>query len=165
LVAQKRERIFLVGFREPTDWTWPHWPPVEHGPKLGSVLETNVDPKYTLSDRAWAAHQARRERNRAAGKGFGYSMFGPGDTTRTISARYGKDGSEALVEQPGRNPRKLTPREALRLQGFPDTHQIVCSDIQTYRQAGNAVAVPVVEALARQVVAALDASAWARPSA
>lgn len=163
LVPQKRQRIFLVGFREPTNWQWPEWE--DKHPQLRDILEPFVDNKYTLSDKMWSWLQAHAAKSAALGKGFGFGLVGPDDVARTISARYGKDGSEILIAQPGKNPRKLTPREALRLQGFPESHQIVCSDTQIYRQAGNAVAVPVVEQLARQVVHTLNKSTWATPVA
>jgi DNA (cytosine-5)-methyltransferase 1 len=161
LTPQRRQRVFLVGFREPTEWVWPEWD--DAGLRLGDIMERDVDPKYTLSDKLWNYLQSHAKKSADAGKGFGFGLVGPDDITRTISARYGKDGSEILIAQPGKNPRRLTPREALRLQGFPDSHEIVCSDSQTYKQAGNAVAVPVVEQLARQVVATLDKAAWAKP--
>lgn len=161
LVPQKRERIFLVGFREDVQWQWPEWEDLH--PTLKDILEPQVDPKYTHTDKGWQWLQAHAAKSASLGKGFGFGLVGPDDVARTISARYGKDGSEILIDQPGKNPRKLTPREALRLQGFPESHEIVCSDTQIYKQAGNAVAVPVVEQLARQIVKTLDAAEWAKP--
>ncbi|MFR0556102.1 DNA cytosine methyltransferase [Pseudoscardovia radai] len=112
--------------------------------------------KYTLSDRLWAYLQAYAAKHKAAGNGFGYGLIGPGDTTRTLSARYYKDGSEILVRQPGRNPRRLTPRECARLQGFPDSFVIPVSDTQAYRQFGNSVCVPAVAAVARLMRRSLE---------
>ena len=123
------------------------------GPKLGSILDRHedVDPKYTLTERLWEYLQAYKAKHNAKGNGFGYSLFGPNDVARTLSARYYKDGSEILIDQPGKRPRRLTPQECARLMGFEHGDrrwQIHVSDTQAYRQFGNAVVVPVVEFLA-----------------
>lgn len=151
LVPQHRERIFIVGFRDPRDFEWPHFP--ERGPTLESILDTDPPTKYTLTAHLWKYLQNYAVKHKAAGNGFGYGLVTPADTTRTLSARYHKDGSEILVSQgPGRNPRRLTPRECARLMGYPDTFQIVVSDTQAYRQFGNSVVVPVVQRIAAAVV-------------
>jgi len=154
-VPQKRERIFIVGFREKTDFNLRdlELPAAADGPKLGSILDRHedVDPKYTLTPRLWEYLQQYKEKHNSKGNGFGYSLFGPNDVTRTLSARYYKDGSEILVDQPGERPRRLTPMECARLMGFDRGErrwQIGVSDTQAYRQFGNAVVVPVVEFLA-----------------
>lgn len=145
---QHRERIYIVGFRDdvPFDYGKLEFP--ESGGTFADVMETDVPEKYTLSDKLWDYLQNYAAKHKAAGHGFGYGLVGPEDTTRTISARYHKDGSECLVRQDG-NPRKLTPRECARLQGFPDSFVIPVSDTQAYRQFGNSVCVPAVEAVAR----------------
>jgi len=147
--CQHRERIYIVGFRDDVPFSWdgleiPGW-----GHVLGEILEESPSERYTISDKLWAYLRAYREKHEAAGNGFGYSMVGAGDTTRTLSARYHKDGSEILVGQEGKNPRKLTPRECARLQGFPDEFIIPVSDTQAYRQFGNSVTVPVVRSVAK----------------
>ena len=154
-VPQKRERIFIVGFRERAisfEFDGLDIPSGE-GPTLGAILDTKVDPKYTLTEHMWAYLQSYKEKHRNAGNGFGYSLFGPGDVARTLSARYYKDGSEILIDQPGNRPRRLTPRECARLMGFEKPGQsdfcIPVSDTQAYRQFGNAVVVPVVRAVAQ----------------
>ncbi len=152
-VPQRRERIFIVGFREPTDFDLKSLKLPANGPKLGSILDPHdeVDPKYTLTPRLWEYLQAYKEKHTSKGNGFGYSLFGPDDVTRTLSARYYKDGSEILVAQPGKRPRRLTPMECARLMGFDRGDRrwkIPVSDTQAYRQFGNAVVVPVVEFLA-----------------
>ncbi|KQY70328.1 cytosine methyltransferase [Ensifer sp. Root142] len=152
-VPQRRERIFIVGFREPTDFDLKSLKLPDNGPTLGSILEPHdeVDPKYTLTPRLWEYLQAYKEKHTSKGNGFGYSLFGPDDVTRTLSARYYKDGSEILVAQPGKRPRRLTPLECARLMGFDRGERrwkITVSDMQAYRQFGNAVVVPVVEFLA-----------------
>jgi DNA (cytosine-5)-methyltransferase 1 len=153
-VPQKRERIFIVGFREPTAFDLAALELPAGGPKLGSILQPHdeVDPKYTLTERLWAYLQAYKAKHASKGNGFGYSLFGPDDVTRTLSARYYKDGSEILVAQPGKRPRRLTPLECARLMGFDQGDRrwkIAVSDTQAYRQFGNAVVVPVVEFLAQ----------------
>lgn len=154
-VPQKRERIFIVGFREKTDFDLEKLeiPSVEYGPKLGSILDPNesVDPKYTLTEHLWNYLQNYKAKHEAKGNGFGYGLFGPDDVARTLSARYHKDGSEILIRQDGKRPRRLTPQECARLMGFERPgrpFRIGVSDTQAYRQFGNAVVVPVIEHLA-----------------
>ena len=112
-----------------------------------------MNPKYTLSDKLWKYLQNYAAKHKAKGNGFGFGLFGPQDKARTLSARYYKDGSEILIDQPGRNPRRLTPRECARLMGFDTASstpmQIRVSDTQAYKQFGNAVVVPVVTEVAR----------------
>jgi DNA (cytosine-5)-methyltransferase 1 len=153
VVPQHRERIFLIGFREFRDFEFPRFP--EDGPKLGSILEAKPDVKYTLTDHLWNYLQNYAEKHKAAGNGFGFGLVTGKDTTRTLSARYHKDGSEILIAQKGKNPRRLTPRECARLMGYPEDYKIVVSDTQAYRQFGNSVVVPVVENLAKAVRDAL----------
>jgi DNA (cytosine-5)-methyltransferase 1 len=153
-VPQNRERIYIVGFLEDIHFDFPR--PLREKTKLGNILEDNVLAKYTISDRLWGGHQRRKQEHIEKGNGFGYSIFNKNSPyTSTISARYYKDGSEILVEQEGRNPRKLTPREAGRLQGFPNDFKIPVSDNQAYKQFGNSVAVPVVKAIAKKIQLAL----------
>jgi len=149
-VPQNRERIYIIGFLGETDFAFPK--SLGKKTRLGDILEKNVDPKYTISDKLWAGHQRRKKEHEEKGNGFGYTLFNEDSAyTSTISARYYKDGSEILIEQKGKNPRKLTPREAARLQGFPDNFVIPVSDAQAYKQFGNSVAVPVINALAKEV--------------
>ena len=153
-VPQKRERIFMVGFREHANFDFGKLPlPSGPAPTLRSILESEVDPKYTLSEHLWNYLQGYKEKHRKAGNGFGYSLFSPDDVARTLSARYHKDGSEILIDQDGRRPRRLTPRECARLMGFDEPRgtafKIPVSDTQAYRQFGNAVVVPVVHAVAQ----------------
>lgn len=163
VVPQHRERIFIVGFRKPRWFEFPDMP--EQGPMLGSILEQNVPDRYTLTTHLWNYLRGYAEKHAAAGNGFGYGLVTENGVTRTLSARYYKDGSEILVSRGrGRNPRKLTPRECARLMGYPDTFQIPVSDTQAYRQFGNSVVVPVVERLAEHVLAALGRPASYRPA-
>jgi DNA (cytosine-5)-methyltransferase 1 len=155
-VPQRRERIFIVGFREETEFDFSKLKvPKGPAPKLGKILDPHdkVDAKYTLTAHLWNYLKAYKEKHTAKGNGFGYSLFGPDDVTRTLSQRYYKDGSEILVAQPGPRPRRLTPRECARLMGFEKPGKtdfvIPVSDTQAYRQFGNAVVVPVVEAVAK----------------
>ncbi len=177
---QHRERIIIVGFREPTPFTWDALELPEDGPRLASILHRTdgsepllpwdgerffdhsarrVQPKYTLTPGLWAYLQQYAEKHRAAGNGFGYGMAFPQSVTRTLSARYHKDGSEILVYQgEGVRPRRLTPRECARLMGFPDTFRIPVSDTQAYRQFGNSVVMPVMREVARTMMPHLDAA-------
>jgi len=154
LVPQHRERIFLVGFKTPRHFEFPRLP--SDGPKLGSILEKKVDSKYTLTPNLWEYLQNYAKKHQAAGNGFGFGLVTQDKTTRTLSARYHKDGSEILISQgENRIPRRLTPRECARLMGYPETHKIPVSDTQAYRQFGNSVVMPVVAKIAEEVVAAL----------
>jgi DNA (cytosine-5)-methyltransferase 1 len=124
---------------------------------LGSP--TRVNPKYVLSDKLWTYLQDYAAKHRKLGNGFGFGLFGPDDTARTLSARYHKDGSEILIKRgPRSNPRRLTPRECARLMGFTDqvradgSHwKIPVSDTQAYRQFGNSIVVPMVKAVAQEM--------------
>ena len=161
-VPQRRKRIFIAGFREPSKFDLEKVKPPETTHTLGEILEKNVDPKYTLTPHLWKYLQDYAKKHAAAGNGFGCSVFGPDDVTRTLSARYYKDGSEILVGQgDGKLPRRLTPRECARLMGYPDTFKIPVSDTQAYRQFGNSVVVPAVAFIAgemkKHIYAALEA--------
>ncbi len=159
-VPQHRERILIVGFdREKYgknvqfnfDLT-PRFPK----PVMRDILDQNVDEKYTLSDKLWIYLQNYAAKHKAAGNGFGYGIAPLDGVSRTISARYYKDGSEILIEQEGKNPRRLTPRECARLQGFPDDFKIPVSDTQAYKQFGNSVVVPLMENVARLIVKKIE---------
>ena len=152
--CQHRERIYIVGFDGPTDFSWENLDVPDEAHVVGEILEACPSERYTLSDRLWEYLKSYRKKHEAAGHGFGYSMVGPSDTTRTLSARYHKDGSEILVRQEDKNPRKLTPRECARLQGFPDDFIIPVSDTQAYKQFGNSVTVPVVRSVAKLMMGA-----------
>lgn len=154
-VPQNRERVFMVALRDDFDFEFAD--PPKTATRLGDILEKDVSDKYTLSDKLWTSHKRRKAEHQAKGNGFGYSLFNDDSVyTSTISARYYKDGSEILIEQKGKNPRKLTPREAARLQGFPETFKIPVSDTQAYKQFGNAVAVPAIRSVAHQLVPYLN---------
>lgn len=157
VVPQHRERIFLVGFKPELAFEFPEFP--AEGPRLSSILEPRVPEKYTLTDHLWTYLQNYAEKHRQAGNGFGFGLVTGKDTTRTLSARYHKDGSEILVSQgTGKNPRRLTPRECARLMGYPESFKITVSDTQAYRQFGNSVVVPVVARIATAVVETLKGS-------
>lgn len=155
LVPQNRERIYIVGFKKPLTFDFPEVPMV--GPSLRSILEENVDIKYTLSDKLWSYLQAYKEKHAKKGNGFGYGLANLDSYSRTLSARYYKDGSEILIPQEeGENPRRLTPRECARLQGFPEEFKIVVSNTAAYKQFGNSVAVPVVSLIAEKMIQAIE---------
>ena len=154
-VPQHRERLFIVGFdkkvfKSEPDFKFP--PPPKRNPKLESILERKVDKKYILSDKLWNYLQAYAKKHRERGNGFGFGLFDGKSVARTLSARYYKDGSEVLIKVPRSNPRRLTPRECASLQGFPGSFKIPVSDTQAYKQFGNSVAVPVVSAVASQMI-------------
>lgn len=157
-VPQHRERILIVGFdrkRYGHGYNYKfafNITPKEPKPVIRDILETDVDSKYTLSDKLWIYLQNYAAKHKAAGNGFGYGLAPLDGVSRTLSARYYKDGSEILIEQPGKNPRRLTPRECARLQGFPDSFKIPVSDTQAYRQFGNSVVVPLMANVASLIV-------------
>lgn len=159
-LPQNRERIYLIGFDKKTvknyaDYNLPI-PPC-NSTSLADILEKNVDEKYTISDKLWAGHKRRKNEHIKKGNGFGFSIFNENSAyTNTLSARYYKDGSEILIEQNGKNPRKLTPREAARLQGFPENFVIPVSDTQSYKQFGNSVAVNVISKIAKSILEVLE---------
>ncbi len=162
VVPQHRERIFLVGFREPRYFEFPQFP--AEGPKLNSILEKDVPDKYTLTDHLWKYLQDYAAKHRAAGNGFGFGLVTGEQHSRTLSARYYKDGSEILISQGvEKNPRRLTPRECARLMGYPANFKIPVSDTQAYKQFGNSVVVPVVERIAKAVVSTLHRPVDCRP--
>ena len=158
-VPQHRERIVIVGFdkeRYGDDIEFSFdLHPLKKQPIVNDILEKDVDKKYTLSDKLWTYLQNYAAKHREAGNGFGYGIAPLDGITRTISARYYKDGSEILIEQHGKNPRRLTPRECARLQGFPDSFKIPVSDTQAYRQFGNSVVVPLMSDVANLIVSKL----------
>jgi DNA (cytosine-5)-methyltransferase 1 len=168
-VPQHRERILIVGFRDETDFTWDDFKLPSAGPTIASILHpedgsespeghyttgenADVSPKYTLTANLWEYLKGYAAKHKAAGNGFGFGLVNPESDhyTRTLSARYYKDGSEILIYRGKRKrPRRLTPRECARLMGFPDDFKIVVSDTQAYKQFGNSVIVPVISEVAR----------------
>jgi DNA (cytosine-5)-methyltransferase 1 len=157
LVPQHRERIYIVGFREPIEFSFPRFPNRQLA--IRDILEERVDSRYTLTDHLWAYLQNYAAKHRAMGNGFGFGLVDLDGVSRTLSARYYKDGSEILIPQgAGKNPRRLTPRECARLMGYPDSFKIVCSDTRAYRQFGNSVVVPVVARIAKAMIQCLDSS-------
>lgn len=159
-VPQHRERILIVGFdrkRYGNNIKFAfNITPAKSKPVMKDILEPKPNEKYTLSDKLWLYLQNYAEKHRAAGNGFGYGIAEPDGISRTLSARYYKDGSEVLIAQEGKNPRRLTPRECARLQGFPDSFKIVVSDTQAYKQFGNSVVVPLMTDVAGLIVKKLD---------
>lgn len=155
-VPQHRERIIIVGFDkerygEDIDFQF-NITPVEPKLVFRDILEESVDERYTLSDKLWDYLQNYAAKHKAAGNGFGFGIAPLDGVSRTLSARYYKDGSEILVEQCGKNPRRLTPRECARLQGFPDSFKIPVSDTRAYKQFGNSVVVPLMANVAKLIV-------------
>lgn len=167
-VPQHRERIVIVGFRDPVPFSFDDMVLPSYGARrLKSILhpengierpeghftegpDARVSAKYTLTDKLWRYLQDYAAKHKAKGNGFGFGLCGPEDISRTLSARYYKDGSEILVKRgEGENPRRLTPRECARLMGYEDSFRIPVSDTQAYKQFGNSVAVPVFAEVAK----------------
>ncbi len=162
-VPQHRERIMIVGFNNDffhgkENFTFPDHPETTDK-KVISILLNNPEPKYTLSDKLWDYLQRYAEKHKSKGNGFGYGLVDLNGITRTLSARYYKDGSEILIPQgEGVNPRRLTPRECARLMGYPDTYIInKVSDVQAYRQCGNSVIVPLITDVTKQIIKSMEA--------
>jgi len=156
-VPQHRERIFIVGLKDPLPFEFPTGSSQRvtrsaRTPILADILDKNPEPKYTLSDKLWKYLQTHAMNHKAAGNGFGYEVVGPNDVSRTLSARYYKDGSEILIRQQGKNPRRLTPNECRKLMGYPDSFEIVGADATAYKQFGNSVVVPVVSSIAKSLI-------------
>ena len=159
-VPQHRERIYIVGFDQDVfgpkvDFSFPR--PPANRPSLRDIVDPAPPAKYTLSDHLWAYLQNYAAKHKAAGNGFGFGLADLDGVTRTLSARYYKDGSEILVPQRGKNPRRLTPRECQRLMGFDDSKPISVSDTQAYKQFGNAVVPSVVQAVATGILSVFSA--------
>lgn len=172
-VPQHRERIVIVGFKNPVNFDWnSNQYPQKGSVKMNEVLHKTdgsepflehdgdkyfnhdkkiIHDKYTLSDKLWNYLQNYAAKHKAKGNGFGYGLVKENDVARTLSARYYKDGSEILVYQEGKNPRRLTPRECARLMGFDDTYKIPVSDTRAYKQFGNSVVVPVFYEVAKAI--------------
>jgi len=154
-VPQHRERIIIVGFRNSIfkgmeNFQFPKM--TEKKFAIKDILEGDVDIKYTLSDHLWNYLQEYAKKHKAKGNGFGYGLTDLNGISRTMSARYYKDGAEILIPQNGKAPRRLTPRECARLQGFPDTFIIPVSDNQAYKQFGNSVVTPLIQAVGKNIV-------------
>ncbi len=174
-IPQKRERIYIVGFNrdyfknankldKKIEEMFSYLEQKKSVTRLGDVLEENskVEEKYTISDRLLAGHIRRRKEHKIKGNGFGYSLFNTESPfCNTISARYYKDGSEILIDQSdiNKNPRKLTPRECARIQGFPDEFNVsAVSDVQIYKQFGNSVSVPVIKEIGKLLIDIINES-------
>jgi DNA (cytosine-5)-methyltransferase 1 len=158
-VPQHRERIVIIGFLESEfkgeeKFRFPDMPAPIY--KLTDILDPNPDPKYTLTNKLWDYLKKYSDKHKAKGNGFGFGLADINGISRTLSARYYKDGSEILIPQEGKNPRRLTPRECARLQGYPDKFIIPVSDNQAYRQFGNSVVVPLMKAVATNLVSELQ---------
>lgn len=159
-VPQHRERIFIVGFDKHVfngkeKFKFPELPEDRHA--IADILEDKPDPKYTLTPKLWDYLQRYAIKHKQKGNGFGFGLTPLDGIARTLSARYYKDGSEILIPQGARkNPRRLTPRECARIQGFPDKFIIPVSDVQAYKQFGNSVVVPLIQAVGKNIVKALQ---------
>lgn len=159
---QNRERIIIVGFNKdylPENYrtfTYPQGQ-IDEAVCVGNILERDVSDAFTISDKLYQGHLARKKMHEKKGNGFGFCVFNEDSRhTNTISARYYKDGSEALISQRDKNPRMLTPRECARLQGFPENFIIPVSNSQAYKQFGNSVCINVIDAVAKKMVEYLE---------
>lgn len=154
-VPQKRQRIYIVGFRNHELFKFPE-SKIPSKPKIKNILLNKVPEKYTLSDKLWRYLQNYAEKHRQKGNGFSYGLADLEGQSRTLSARYYKDGSEILIPQINKNPRKLTPRECASIMGYPKDFIIPVSDTQAYKQFGNSVVVPLIHDIAKEIVASLN---------
>ena len=155
MVPQHRERVYIVGFKEELKFEWPEIPDLK--PRLNQILYRRAKERYTLTDGVWKALKRHAKRHKSKGHGFGYGIADRKGISRTMSARYYKDGAEILIEQKnGKNPRRLNPRECARLMGFSDDFKIPVSDNQAYRQFGNSVVAPLVTIIAERIVHTLN---------
>lgn len=158
-VPQHRERIIIVGFKKSlfkSKETFEFPQPKEVNFSIKEILQSKVEDKYTLSDKLWNYLQEYKRKHKEKGNGFGFGLTNLDGISRTMSARYYKDGAEILIPQKGENPRRLTPRECARLQGFPDKFIIPVSDNQAYKQFGNSVVTPLIEAVGKKIVTELS---------
>lgn len=159
-VPQNRQRTFMVGFdinvfHNKEEFQFPVLP--EPTKKIKDILEKKVDPKYTLTDHLWKYLQDYSQKHKEKGNGFGFGLVDLNGITRTMSARYYKDGSEILIPQNGKNPRRLSIRESARLQGYPDKFIVdAVSMNQGYKQFGNSVVMPLIQAIGRNIVYTLE---------
>ena len=159
-VPQNRERTFMVGFDSKVfnykeNFEFPELPELKM--KFRDIMEPEVESKYTLTDHLWKYLQDYSVKHKEKGNGFGFGLVNLDGTSRTMSARYYKDGSEILIPQEGKNPRRLSVREAARLQGYPDFFNVnAVSMNQAYKQFGNSVVVPLIEVIGEKIVNVLE---------
>ena len=153
-LAQRRRRVFIVGFLDKSINNFNYPIPIKRDLKVKDFLDKKVDSSFTISDKLWKGHLKRKKRNKTNGKGFGFKLTYPSDkSTNTISSRYYKDGGECLIYQGlNLNPRKLTPRECFRLQGFPENFKLSSSKVEAYKQAGNSVPIKIVEKICFEII-------------
>jgi len=158
-VPQHRERIYIVGFKDPEvfeRFEWPNITAPNPPPRMSDILDRQVGPEFVVPEGTWLSLQRHAERHRLLGNGFGYGIAKRDGISRTLTARYYKDGAEILIHRPGPGrPRRLTPRECARLMGFPEEFEIPVSNTQAYRQFGNSVVVPVIREIALMMMKAL----------
>ena len=164
-VPQKRKRIFYIGTRtrkpitapEPTHAENPirtlHGPPIEKWAAVGNYLlpETDVGKSYYHSQKMIDGFRKRKERNMKNGKGFGWQILDLAKPSFTISARYWKDGADAVVMLAPEKTRMLTERECARVQSFPDDYVFVGPKRSVYTQIGNAVPPLLAKAIALSI--------------
>lgn len=150
VVPQRRERLYIVATKKGIDFVFPEIPDLK--PQLRQIFEKKINKKYILSDNTWNWLQNHAKKHSSKGNGFGFRMADPKKTACTLSARYGKDGSEILIPRRNSNPRKLSPRECARLMGFPDNFVIPVSDTQSYKQFGNSVVVPIIFLIGARII-------------
>ena len=162
-LPQKRERIYIVGFDKeyyevPEDYLFPYPAPTKIPTKVGDIIDEKVHERYTISDKLLEGFLRRKADHQQKGDGFSYNtVTKDSEYTCTLLARYYKDGKEILLEQgDGKNPRRLTPRECARLQGFPEQFIIPVSDVSAYKQFGNSVAVSVIRAIANVMISEME---------
>ena len=152
-VPQKRERIIIVGFLDDVFFNFPDPVPASKRIKLKDILENEVDSKYYVKDRIRESRLMRLKDPNYPKPYISHENMAGSITPHPYSSclRAGASANYILIN----DERRPTEREMLRLQGFPEDFKIVVSYGKIKHQTGNSVAVPVIKAVAREMIKSL----------